>query len=99
MGSGCGRVHKGMMKPYWITFEPMPQPTALNMGAGVTARSDGDARRIANAAFATAKIATVIVVDDAASLEQGHVLPNMGSMIVRGVWFPLGYEGVAAEVR
>lgn len=92
-------MHKGKMQPYWITFEAVPQPTALNIGAGVTARSDSDARRIVNAAFQAAKIATVVVVDGVASLEQGHVVPNMGSMNVRGVWFPLGYEGVASKVR
>ena len=91
-------MHIGLMQSYWLTFESVPQPTALNIGAGVTARSDSDARRIANAAFAGGTIATVVVVEDAASLDERHVIPNMGNILIRGVWFPLGYEGVAAKV-
>ena len=87
------------MQTYWVTFERLPYPTVLNRGAGVTARSGDDARRIANAAFAEAKIVSLAVVNDAATLDQGHVIPNMGSIFIRGVWFPLGYEAVAATVR
>ena len=87
------------MQSYWVAFERLPLPTVLNMGAGVTARSAEDARQIATAAFPEARIVSVTVVDDAASLDQGHVVPNMGNILVRGVWFPLGYEGVAATVR
>jgi hypothetical protein len=25
-------------------------------------------------------------------LDQKHVVPNMGNIFIRGVWFPLGYE-------
>ena len=28
---------------------------------------------------------------DASTLDQGHVLPNMEVVVVRGVWFPKGY--------
>lgn len=24
-------------------------------------------------------------------LDQSHVLPNMGNIVERGIWFPLGY--------
>ncbi|MFD0325920.1 hypothetical protein [Lysobacter gummosus] len=26
------------------------------------------------------------------AIEKEHVLPNMGNIAIRGVWFPLGYE-------
>ena len=97
--SGRSIEHNRTMQSYWVAFERLPHPTVLNLGAGVTARSDEDARQIATSAFPEAKIVSVTVVDDAASLNQGHVVPNMGSILVRGVWFPLGYEAVAAKVR
>jgi hypothetical protein len=37
--------------------------------------------------------AVVQVVEnvDVSTLDQKHVLPNIGDVTVRGVWFPLGY--------
>ena len=29
---------------------------------------------------------------DVAKLDKSHVLLNMGPVIVRGIWFPLGYD-------
>jgi len=29
---------------------------------------------------------------DVSALDERHVLPNMGNVLVRGVWFPLGHD-------
>ncbi len=34
-------------------------------------------------------IAEAIADVDVSTLDKNHVLPNMGSTVVRGVWFPL----------
>jgi hypothetical protein len=61
----------------------------------VTAYDYGDAmdmlrQRVFNGAEPS--VADVIVDVDVSTLDKSHVLPNMGSTIVRGVWFPLGYD-------
>lgn len=70
----------------------------MNIGAGVTAHSEDDARHLATAAFPQARVSTIAVVEDLGSLDKGHVAPNMGSALSRGIWFPLGFEAVALEV-
>ncbi|MGH9896159.1 MAG: hypothetical protein ACREA0_30045 [bacterium] len=37
------------------------------------------------------EIAKVIEDVDVSTLDANHVLPNMGLVTVRGIWFPLGY--------
>ena len=80
------------MQPYWITFERVPRPFMLNLGMGVTGRSEADAKRIASAVVADMTILGIAPVTDLATLDQGHVIPNMGDISQRGVWFPLGYS-------
>jgi hypothetical protein len=46
------------------------------------------------AAFGPLAVKSIAIVDDVATLDQGHVRPNMGSIFARGIWFPLGYEPV-----
>jgi hypothetical protein len=86
------------MKVYWVTLERTSGPSVLNLGAGVTARSEEDARRLLEAAFADHRIVGLDVVEDVRTLDQGHVAPNMGNIFIRGVWFPLGYAQVAAAI-
>jgi hypothetical protein len=82
----------GMMRPYWITTS---QPTGL--GYGVTARSVDDAKGLLGPILSDDdQILTVEPVTDIGSLDQGHVVPNMGLILKRGVWFPLGYEHLAS---
>lgn len=38
-------------------------------------------------------VTDVIVDVDVSTLDKSHVLPNMGSTVVRGVWFPLNELG------
>ena len=87
------------MKPYWVMFERLATPTFLKMGVGVTARSESDARAIVAAAFSEARITTIEAVEGVGSLDQDHVVPNMGNMLRRGVWFPKGFEHIAADGR
>jgi hypothetical protein len=80
------------MHPYWVTFEKLPRPSIFGLGFGVTARSELDAREIVVAAIGEKpRIMSVAVIEDIASLDQGHVIPNMGNIFARGIWFPLGY--------
>lgn len=87
------------MQPYWIKFERCPRRTALDLGVGVTARSEDDARALVRVAFPQCEIASLTLVEDAAALDQGHVTPNIGNILARGIWFPLGYDNVADTVR
>ncbi len=85
------------MRPHWITVEPAHGPPVLNLGVGITAASEAEARAMFAAAFGAAhRIAQVRAVMDADELDRKHVVPNMGNMLKRGVWFPRGYEHVSA---
>jgi hypothetical protein len=97
------------MKPYWIKFEPMevrrftPEgsgevshcvPSPFNLSMGVTARDEADAIYLAQFVLGDRNIASISPVTDIDALDHGHVLPNMGNVFVRGVWWPRGYEGI-----
>jgi len=73
------------VKVYWVHFERQSMPSFLNLSVGVTARSEGDVRVIVATAFAEGRITSVKVVEDVATLDQGHVLPNMGNIFRRGM--------------
>ena len=80
---------------YWFTFENLPPMSALALGCGVTAHDREDALKILKTTvFLDGEFPTIVgLVDDVDvnSLDRGHVIPNMGSPVGRGVWFPLGY--------
>ena len=38
------------------------------------------------------EINSVVEDIDIQALDQGHVVPNMGLVTTRGIWFPLGYD-------
>jgi hypothetical protein len=80
------------MKVYWLKFLEPAAFQGLGLGAGITARNSADAAALAQDAFGDVRIASIDPVDDLSSLDQGHVRPNMGNILTRGVWFPLGYE-------
>ena len=79
------------MQPFWITFERLPRPSVLNIGMGCTARTEADARLLVKNAVPDMAIQTIKPVTDLSSLDQGHVLPNMGDISQRGIWFPMGF--------
>ena len=77
-------------------FEPTGKISALNIGCGVTARNREDAislmRERIFGSWPMPAIASCIEDVDVSTLDKGHVLPNMGPVVKRGIWFPLGYE-------
>ena len=64
--------------------------TDKGYGIGVTGYSELDARQlIANEpSLSDAQILKVIENVDVRSIDQGHVIPNMGPPNFRGIWFP-----------
>jgi hypothetical protein len=81
-----------MLHRYWFTFENSPQPSILNLGCGVTAVDEADARQMIEdqvyPAHGFQEIKGVVTDVDISTLDQGHVVPNMTMPLVRGVWFP-----------
>ncbi len=77
-----------MLRPYWIrTKKP------LSLGYGITARSERDAETLLRLVVSSdCSIISIKPVEAAASLDQGHVIPNMANMHRRGIWYPLGYD-------
>ena len=82
------------MHPYWVTFSDLKDFSSLGLGVGVTGHDINDALMLVGDAFGPLTISKITAVDDVASLDEGHVRPNMGSIFVRGIWFPLGHEEV-----
>ncbi len=83
------------LKRYWFTFQRSLKPTALNAGCGVTAYGYDDAINLLRERVFGGNELNVINFQedvDLSKLDQNHVTPNMGSVVVRGIWFPLGYE-------
>lgn len=83
------------MRRFWFRFEPLGEPSALNRGCGVTAHTLDDALLLLRERVFTGRqlprIAETIEDVDIRTLDQGHVIPNMGVVSIRGVWFPLGF--------
>lgn len=84
------------MRPYWVTFSRLEDFSPLGLGVGVTGYDVEDALRLVEQAFGRLTVGAIAPVDDVASLDQGHVRPNMGSLFIRGIWFPLGHEQIGA---
>lgn len=86
------------MKRYWFEFEFIDSdiPFGTNMGCGVTAYNYDDAINLLNEKVfksrSIPKIQKMIESVDVSTLDAGHVLPNMSSPNIRGIWFPLGYS-------
>ncbi len=79
---------------------PFPRPRLRRVwfvlsdgrGIGVTAASELEARGLAEpvrtAYFSETRIVDAIWDVDLATLDQNHVVLNMGPAVVRGVWYP-----------
>lgn len=76
-------------------FEPIGRMSALNIGCGITAKNREDAITLLRERVfdlnPMPEIISCIEDVDVSTLDEGHVLPNMGSVVKRGVWFPVGY--------
>lgn len=86
------------MKRFWFEFDFNDSqyiPPGLRMGCGVTALDYNDAISIIKAkVFINQEIPNankIIENIDISKLDTGHILPNMSSPNIRGIWFPLGY--------
>jgi hypothetical protein len=83
------------MRRFWIKFEEMIPFSPLNIGCGITAFDYDDAIALLHDRVLKGrdlKVGAVVADIDVRSLDAGHVLPNMGNVMARGVWFPMGYD-------
>ena len=85
------------MHRYWFEFEDSTDaPLGVRLGCGVTAYDYQDAINIlAEEIFLNRELPRVLSAREDIEvhlLDQSHVVPNMGNVTKRGVWFPLGYE-------
>jgi len=86
------------LRRYWFEFRnAQGRETSLGVGrgCGVTALDHADALTILEQLVFEGEplpaIERVIEDVDVSTLDPGHVLPNMGLVCARGVWFPGGY--------
>ena len=67
-------------------------PTPGHLGIGATGYDLADATRLASAAASelkwTIELTQAVPNVRVADLDQNHVLPNMGVIVSRGVWYP-----------
>jgi hypothetical protein len=86
---------KNTLKRFWFVFELLGRPNALNIGCGVSAYDYDDATNILRErVFVGQQLPSIrsFVEDvDVSTLDPRHVVPNVGSVTTRGVWFPQGY--------
>ena len=79
------------LRRFWFSFEKIGRPTPLNLGCGVTAYDYDDAIALLQERVfpeeTIPKIIECIRDVDVSTLEANHVLPNLGSVIDRGIWF------------
>jgi hypothetical protein len=77
------------------TIIEKPHPPGTLLGCGITAYDLNDALSILNTkvfnGYTKPKVKNIKEDVDIRSLDQNHVIPNMGIVTDRGVWFPLGY--------
>lgn len=83
---------------YWFEFESIDEtncPFVLRKGCGVTAYDYNDAISLLHEKIfigdTMPAIKKIIESIEVSELDQNHVVPNMGIIIARGIWFPLGY--------
>lgn len=85
-----------MLRRYWFVFEKFSMPTPLNLGCGVTAHDYDDALTLLQErVFLEGNFPAIVeqIEDvDVSTLDKNHILPNIGMVTRRGIWFPLGYE-------
>ena len=77
---------------YWLEFEKAPTFSPLRLGCGITAENLDDMHHILRDVVfkgnAVPGISKCIENVDVSALDANHVLPNIGAVHRRGVWFP-----------
>ena len=83
------------MRRFWIAIEPLPYPSGLNLGCGVTAETEEEAAAIllerAAALNDAVSIRSITPDVDVSTLDKGHVVLNIGDIFSKGIWWPKGY--------
>ncbi len=86
------------LRRYWFTFprssfKELPQ--GIRIGCGITAYNQEDAINILQTSVFKSpempEFETITQDVDISTLDGSHILPNMGDVTLRGIWFPLGY--------
>ena len=87
-----------LLKRFWVTFEVTDIEltervnVGLGYGCGVTAYSLDDAVGIMKRDLffdgSMPEIREVVENVDLPTLDENHVLPNIGTPVDRGIWFP-----------
>lgn len=89
------------LRRFWFVFDQIDSFRALSIGCGVTAYDHDDALQIMRKKIfeghAVPHIQKCIADVDVSTLDSGHVLPNMGVVVRRGIWFPLGYSDLSND--
>jgi len=85
-----------MLTRYWFRFANFRQFSPLALGCGITVKDQEDAitilrERVFSNPNESPEIVEVVPNVDISRLDQGHVIPNMESPLLRGVWFPRGF--------
>ena len=79
------------MSPFWVTAKNAP--FGWELGVGVTGFDERDAITMVDLMRIDGFVIDSIThVRSHSDLDQGHVVPNMGNILARGVWYPLGYS-------
>lgn len=78
---------------FWIEFQDdVEPPTGCRLGCGVTAFGREDAlalvQEYVHEGAPLPGISRIQEDVDISTLDQNHVIPNMGDMTRRGIWFP-----------
>lgn len=83
------------MKTFWIDFEKTEGknlPIGTWLGCGVTANNINDAVDLLKRnLFRDWELVPILSVKEDVSiddLEKNHVLPNIGNIMIRGIWYP-----------
>ncbi len=83
---------------YWVRFRKSDSsklPIGLNMGCGVTAIDKKQAFDIIQEKIfkgrSIPEIEEIISDVEVSGLDSNHILPNIGNVFARGIWYPMGY--------
>lgn len=86
---------KKEIRRFWFEFSDSPKYSPLGLGCGISAYDQSDAVEILKKNIFSVKgelsISKCIEDVDMSLLDGKHVLPNIGSPLVRGIWFPMGF--------
>ncbi len=83
---------ENVMQRYWMEIKPVQGNLLAHRQFGITAFNQEDALAILRSRIGVEF--DVIQCNegiDVSTLDKAHVLPNIGNVFPRGIWFPSGY--------